>query len=69
MEVLRKMDIESGHFCRLYCAQTDVFRIQNAQRQAKLATKEIRKARRQLRLGIEEHQAAREGHPYEAGGF
>ena len=46
-----------------------MFRIKNAQRHAKLASKELRKARMQLRLGLEEQEAAREGHPYQAGGF
>ena len=69
MAILHTMDIQPGHFCRLYCEETDVFRIKNVQRHAKLASKELRKARMQLRLGLEEQEAAREGHPYQAGGF
>ena len=69
MAILHLMDIQPGHFCRSFCEETDVFRIKNAQRHAKLASKELGKARRQLRLGLEEQEAAREGHPYQAGGF
>ena len=69
LSILRAMNINPGQFCRDFCEETDVFRVKNAQRQARLASKELRKARRQLRLGVEEQQAAREGHPYEAGGF
>ena len=69
MAILHLMDIQPGHFCRSFCEETDVFRIKNAQRHAKLAFKELRKARRQLRLGLEEQEAAREGHPYLVWGF
>ena len=46
MAILHMMDIQPGHFCRSFFEETDVFRIKNVQRHAKLASKELRKARR-----------------------
>jgi hypothetical protein len=69
MAILRKMDITPKKFCRQYCEETDVERVQNAQRQAHLASKELRQARRRKRLGADEQQAQREGQPYQAGGY
>ena len=68
MAILRKMDISPKTFCRRYCEEADVERIKNAQRQAHLASKQIRQARRRRRLGADEQQAQREGQPYQAGG-
>ena len=69
MAILRTMDIIPGQFCSAYCEQTDAYRVKNAQRQVMLASKELRQARRRRRLGIDEAQAGREGHPYQAGGY
>lgn len=69
MAILRMMDIHPGQFCRTFCEEADVERLKNAQRQARLASKALRQARRRRRLGADEQEAEREGHPYQPGGY
>lgn len=67
LSILKEMNIQPGIFMKAYCEQTDIVRIQNAQRQAVSATKEARKAKRQKRLAQNEADVHREGYPYLAG--
>ncbi|PVD31829.1 hypothetical protein C0Q70_07247 [Pomacea canaliculata] len=60
---------DPGQFCCTFCEEADVERLKNAQRQARLASKALRQARRRRRLGADEQEAERDGHPNQPGGY
>ncbi|KAK7104242.1 hypothetical protein V1264_018996 [Littorina saxatilis] len=66
--MLEAMDIRPGVFAAAFFKRRDTARISNAQRQAKSASLEERRDRRQKRLTHNDNCAAREGQPYLAGG-
>lgn len=67
--MLEKMGITVFTFTRQFLEDKDALRIICAQRQARMSSKEYRRAQRLRRLGREEELAQLEGFPYQAGGY
>lgn len=67
--ILEHMSISAGVFTQTFIESKDTYRVICAQRQAKMSSKEYRRAQRLRRLGIEEELAEIEGFPYVAGGY
>lgn len=66
--VMKEMGLTVGKSALDFFASKDRARILNSQRQAKMATYEVRQARRRRRLHLDEVQEEEEGFPYLAGG-
>ena len=68
-DMLEALEISAGIFTMEFLTDKDTSLIMFAQRQARMSSKEYRRAQRLRRLGREEELAALEGVPYMPGGY
>ena len=68
-DILEALEISAGNCSVEFLTDKDTSRVMFAQRQARMPSKEYRRAQRLRRFGREEELAALEGVPYMAGGY